>query len=57
MFGPCFMMKFFCNHLAGEERAVCFHLIFVLQSGGDKVFMSLSSGAVGCSALCDCDIS
>ena len=41
----------FCNHLNGEERAGCFAWFAFLSSPG-----SLPRGAMGLSAVCDCDI-
>ena len=45
----------FCNHLDGEERALCFASFVVLVSRDCCV--TLPRGAMGLSAVCDCGIS
>ena len=45
-----------CIHLNEEERAGCFALIEFLLSCDCWCSVAIPSGAVGCSALCDCAI-
>ena len=47
----------FCNHLEEEERAGCFVFIVLRMPCYCKCSVTLSHGAVGWSAVCDCDIS
>ena len=45
---------YFCDHLDGEERAVCFtKFVFLVSHDG---FVALPRGAMGLSAVCDFDI-
>ena len=47
----------FCNHLEEEEGAGCFAFNFLRMSCYCKYSVTLPDGAVGRSAVCDCDIS
>ena len=51
----CFMSILVLHNLDGEERAYCFAQFFFLVSGDCCV--TLPSGAMGLSAVCDCGIS
>ena len=62
MFGPCFVILYFvsvyfCNHLDGEEKAVCFALSVFLMSCNSHCFVVLPRGTLGWSAVCDCGVS
>ena len=46
----------FCNHIDGDERAGCFVFFFVFLVSRDCC-VTLPRGAMGMSAICDCDIS
>ena len=47
----------FCNHLEEEERAGCFAFIVLQMSCFCICSVALPYGAVGWSAVCDCDSS
>ena len=47
----------FCNHLEEEEKAGCFAIIVLQIYCYCKCSVALPTGAVGWSAVCDCDIS
>ena len=64
MFVPCFVVKFLCVFsrfeiiLTGKrERPGCFILFVFLVSCDCYCSVALPQGAVGGSAVCDCDIS
>ena len=47
----------FCNHLDEEERAACLGFIVFRMSCCCKCSVTLPYSAVGCSVVCNCDIS
>ena len=47
----------FRNHLEGEEKVGCFAFIVLQMSCYCKCYVALPHGAMGWSAVCDCDIS
>ena len=51
------MSVLFCNHIHGEERAVCFALTDFLVSCDTQCSVSLPCGAMGWSAVCDVVVS
>ena len=62
MLDLCFLIQYFMsfkfyNHLDGEEIAGCFTLIVSKMSCDCKCSMALPHGAMGWSAVCNCDIS
>ena len=53
----CIVLSFlFCNHLEEEERASYFAFIVLQMSCYCICFVTLTHGAVGWSAVCDCGI-
>ena len=61
-FGPCFVIQYFvsflfCSHLDREERDDCFTVFVFMMFCGSQSSVALLHGAIGWSAVCDCDIS
>ena len=50
-------VRLVCNHLDGEERAVCFALTVFLMSYDSQSSVAISHGTVDRSAVWDCGIS
>ena len=57
VFGHCFVIQHFFNHLDGEERAGYFALTVLLMSCDSQCSDALLPSAEGWSAVCDCGIS
>ena len=63
MFGPCFVIPYlvsfhFAIILMGKRESCCFYTLIVFMMASDCLFsLAHPHGAVGWSAVCDCDIS
>ena len=53
----CFVSILVRNHLELEEKVGCFAIIVLQMYRYCKCSVALPHGAVGCSAVCGCDIS